>query len=120
MAIRSGRRLEREMSLYEPLGRDKEGNEVNLLDILENDGLEIDERVGLNENIALLRETMDRVLSEREREVLILRYGLGKEDPLPQRVIARRLGISRSYVSRIQKTAVLKITAAFRERGYEE
>lgn len=120
MAIRSGRHSDREMSLYEPLGRDKEGNEVNLLDILESDGPEIDERVGLDENIALLHATMKRVLSEREREVLILRYGLGKEDPLPQRVIARRLGISRSYVSRIQKMAVQKITAAFRENGYEE
>lgn len=120
MAIRSGRHLEREMSLYEPLGRDKEGNEVNLLDILESEGLEIDERVGLDENIALLHQMMKGVLSEREREVLILRYGLGGEEPLPQRVIAHRLGISRSYVSRIQKTAVQKITAAFRERGYEE
>lgn len=120
MAIRSGRHSDREMSLYEPLGRDKEGNEVNLLDILESDGPEIDERVGLDENIALLHATMKRVLSEREREVLILRYGLGKEDPLPQRVIARRLGISRSYVSRIQKMAVQKITAVFRENGYEE
>ena len=57
---------------------------------------------------------------EREKKVLILRYGLGDEKELPQRVIAERLGISRSYVSRIQKTAVTKLTKAFEEKGYAE
>ena len=108
------------MSLYEPLGQDKEGNEVSLLDILESDGLNVADKVGLKENIRILYETMDRVLTEREKKVLILRYGLGDEKELPQRVIAERLGISRSYVSRIQKTAVTKLTKAFEEKGYAE
>ena len=120
MAIRAGKNLGQEMSLYEPLGQDKEGNEVSLLDILESEGLNIDDAVGLKENILLLLETMNRVLTPREKEVLILRFGLGGEKELPQRLIAERLGISRSYVSRIQKTAVTKLTKAFDEKGYAE
>lgn len=120
MAIRAGRNLDRETSLYEPLGCDKEGNEVSLLDILESEGLNIDDEVGLAENVRLLYRTMEQVLTEREREVLILRYGLDGEKERPQRVIAEKLGISRSYVSRIQKTAVAKLTRAFREKGYAE
>ncbi|MBQ1252072.1 MAG: sigma-70 family RNA polymerase sigma factor, partial [Firmicutes bacterium] len=120
MAIRAGKNLDREMSLYEPLGRDKEGNEVSLFDILENEDLLIEDKVGLEENIRILLSVMDRVLTERERTVLVLRYGFNGEKPLPQRLIAERLGISRSYVSRIQKTAETKLTKAFNESGYEE
>lgn len=120
MAIRAGKHISNEMSIYEPLGCDKEGNEVSLLDILENEGLHIDDQVGLDENIRILFRTMKEVLTEREREVLILRYGIGEEKSLPQRIIAERLGISRSYVSRIQKTAENKLTKAFKEKGYEE
>jgi RNA polymerase sporulation-specific sigma factor len=119
MALRAGKNAGQEMSLYEPLGRDKEGNEVSLLDILEEDGVNIADQVGMEENVRLLYETMERVLSDREKEVLTLRYGLNGEDELPQRVIAARLGISRSYVSRIQKTAVAKLAKAFADRGYE-
>ena len=120
MAIRAGKNSGQEVSLYEPIGQDKEGNEVSLFDILEEDGFDIGDRVGTNENIRLLYETMEEVLSPREREILILRYGLGDEEELPQRVIAKRLGISRSYVSRIQKNAVTKLAKAFAERGYED
>ena len=120
MAIRAGKNLDREMSLYEPLGRDKEGNEVSLFDILENEDLLIEDKVGLDENIEILLSVMKRVLSERERTVLALRYGFYGEKPLPQRLIAQRLGISRSYVSRIQKTAETKLKKAFKENGYEE
>lgn len=120
MVLRAGKHLEKEMSLYEPLGHDKEGNEVSLLDILESDEDDVENIVGLDENIRILYRTMKHILSRREREVLILRYGLGDEEPLPQRIIASRLGISRSYVSRIQKTAETKLTKAFKENGYEE
>ena len=119
MAIRAGKNSGQEVSLYEPLGQDKEGNEVSFFDILEEEGVDIGDRVSLDENIQLLYETMSEVLSPREREILMLRYGLGNEEELPQRVIAHRLGISRSYVSRIQKNAVTKLAKAFAERGYE-
>ncbi|MBQ4093009.1 MAG: sigma-70 family RNA polymerase sigma factor, partial [Firmicutes bacterium] len=120
MAIRAGKHRNNEISIYEPLGCDKEGNEVSLLDILENEGLHIDDQVGLDENIRILFKTMKEVLTKREREVLIMRYGIGEEKSLPQRIIAERLGISRSYVSRIQKNAENKLTKAFKEKGYEE
>ncbi len=120
MAIRAGKNLGQEMSLYEPLGQDKEGNEVSLLDILESDGINIADKVDLKENIRFLYDVLERVLSERERQVVAMRYGLGGEKEQPQRVIAARLGISRSYVSRIQKTAVAKLTKAFAEKGYLE
>ncbi len=120
MAIRAGKNLGQEMSLYEPLGQDKEGNEVSLLDILESDGVNISDKVDLKENIRFLYDVLERVLSERERQVIAMRYGLDGEKEQPQRVIAARLGISRSYVSRIQKTAVAKLTKAFAEKGYLE
>lgn len=120
MAIRAGKNLGQEMSLYEPLGQDKEGNEVSLLDILESDGVNIADKVDLKENVRFLYDMMERVLSERERKVIAMRYGLDGEKEQPQRVIAARLGISRSYVSRIQKTAVAKLTKAFAEKGYLE
>lgn len=120
MAIRAGKNLGQEMSLYEPLGQDKEGNEVSLLDILESDGVNIADKVDLKENIRLLYDVMEKVLNERERAVVSMRYGLDGEKEQPQRVIAARLGISRSYVSRIQKTAVAKLTKAFGEKGYLE
>ncbi len=120
MAIRAGKNLGQEMSLYEPLGQDKEGNEVSLLDILESDGVNIADKVDLKENIRFLYDVLERVLSERERQVVAMRYGLDGEKEQPQRVIAARLGISRSYVSRIQKTAVAKLTKAFAEKGYLE
>lgn len=120
MAIRAGKNLGQEMSLYEPLGQDKEGNEVSLLDILESDGVNIADKVDLKENVRFLYDMMERVLSERERKVIAMRYGLDGEKEQPQRVIAARLGISRSYVSRIQKMAVAKLTKAFAEKGYLE
>jgi RNA polymerase sporulation-specific sigma factor len=120
MAIRAGKNLGQEMSLYEPLGQDKEGNEVSLLDILESDGVNIADKVDLKENVRFLYNVMDKVLTERERAVVSMRYGLDGEKEQPQRVIAARLGISRSYVSRIQKTAVAKLTKAFAEKGYLE
>lgn len=120
MAIRAGKNLGQEISLYEPLGQDKEGNEVSLLDILESDGVNIADRVDLKENVRFLYDVMNRVLTNREKQVISMRFGLDGEKEQPQRVIAERLGISRSYVSRIQKTAVGKLTKAFGEKGYLE
>lgn len=119
MALRAGKNSERELSLFDPLGSDKEGNEVSLLDLLEDDCAGIDEKVDLKEKIKILYTEMERCLSPREKQVLILRYGICGGAELPQRIIAQKLGISRSYVSRIQKNAVNKLAKAFRERGYE-
>ena len=109
MYLRTKRKTSREVSLYEPVGTDKEGNQIRLLDICESDDPDVVETLDLRWRIDLLREMIPRVLHGRERQIIILRYGLDMERPLTQREIAARIGISRSYVSRIEKKALLKL-----------
>ena len=97
MMLRSKKKTSKEVSLYEPIGIDKEGNEIHLLE----------------EDIARLYDLMGSVLTVQEQTVLKLRYGLLGEKEYTQKVIAGRLGISRSYVSRIEKNAVLKLRRSF-------
>lgn len=110
MQLRAGRNLKKELSLYEPVGVDKEGNEVVLLDILGSTGETIHEVIEQQEEKQLLLQNME-ILDENERFVLRLRYGLDNCVQTTQREIAKKLGISRSYVSRIEKRAVQKLTA---------
>jgi len=109
MQLRAGRNLKKELSLYEPVGVDKEGNEVVLLDILGSTGETIHEVVEQQEEKQLLLQNLE-ILDENERFVLRLRYGLDNCLQTTQREIAKKLGISRSYVSRIEKRAVQKLT----------
>lgn len=109
MMLRSERKLSREVSLYDPIGTDKEGNEINLLDIIETQEADVVEQIARNNNIRLLYENIDLLLSPREKEIICSRYGLGGHSPSTQREIADRLGISRSYVSRIEKKALEKL-----------
>lgn len=102
-----------EFSLYEPIGTDKEGNEINLLDIVECEGKDITERIILHDDIKQLYLSLQTVLDNRELNVLILRYGLFGTCPLTQREVAKKLNISRSYVSRIEKKALLKLRKSF-------
>jgi len=110
MQLRAGRNLKKELSLYEPVGVDKEGNEVVLLDILGSTGETVHEVIEQQEEKQMLLQNMD-ILDENERFVLRLRYGLDNCIQTTQREIAKKLGISRSYVSRIEKRAVQKLTA---------
>ena len=103
----------KEFSLYEPIGTDKEGNEINLLDIVEYDGKDIAEQVILEDNIKQLYELLEVLLDQRELEVLTLRYGLFNHSQYTQREVSNQLGISRSYVSRIEKKALTKLKRAF-------
>ena len=109
MMLRSERKLAREVSLYDPIGTDKEGNEIHLLDIIESQDPDMTERIILNGNIRRLYENIERRLSAREREIICRRYGLNGQLPATQREIAGALGISRSYVSRIEKKALEKL-----------
>ena len=109
MMLRSERKLSREVSLYDPIGTDKEGNEINLLDIIETQEADVVEQIARDNNIRLLYENIDLLLSPREKEIICSRYGLGGHSPSTQREIADRLGISRSYVSRIEKKALEKL-----------
>lgn len=113
MYLRSKKKTNKEVSLYEPIGTDREGNEIRLYDIIEADEEDVSDRIFLRENIQKLYEKVEKELSDRERLVLKMRYGLYNEEEYTQREIARQLGISRSYVSRIEKSAVEKLRKVF-------
>ena len=113
MMLRMRKKTSREVSLYEPIGMDKEGNEINLLDIIEGENVDVPEIMDLEADTRRLYQILHKVLSEREQEVLRLRYGLFGEEEKTRREIAQRLNISRSYVSRIEKTALKKLKEFF-------
>lgn len=114
MYLRTKKKSSRELSLYEPIGTDREGNEIQLFDVIETEGEDAHSKVELKEDIRMLYQRVEKELTPRERTVLKLRYGLYHEEEYTQKEIARRLGISRSYVSRIEKGAIAKL------RGYFE
>lgn len=113
MYLRSKKKTSREISLYEPIGTDKEGNQINLLDIVESDERDVVETIELSGNTEKLYEFIPKVLNKREREIIMLRYGLYNQKPITQREIADKIGISRSYVSRIEKKALEKLRDNF-------
>lgn len=114
MYLRTKKKSSREVSLYEAIGTDREGNEIQLFDVIETEGEDAHSKVELKEDIRMLYQRVEKELTPRERTVLKLRYGLYHEEEYTQKEIARRLGISRSYVSRIEKGAIAKL------RGYFE
>ena len=113
MYLRAKKKTSKEISLYEPIGTDREGNEIKLYDIIETDEADVPEKIHLKENIQKLYDKVENELSQRERLVLKMRYGLYNGEEYTQREIARQLGISRSYVSRIEKSAVEKLREFF-------
>ena len=115
MHLRSKKKAAKEISLYEPIGTDREGNEIRLYDIIESEDTDVSERIYLKENIQKLYEKVENELSPREKLVLKMRYGLYNGEEYTQREIARQLGISRSYVSRIEKSAIQKLRDHFEE-----
>lgn len=108
MHLRTTKRARQEVLLYDPIGADREGNEINLMDILSSDRDEVLESVVLNMDRNQLAEKF-HCLSKRERTVIELRFGLGQQERHTQRQIGHLLGISRSYVSRIEKRALGKL-----------
>lgn len=115
MHLRSKKKISKEISLYEPIGTDREGNEIKLYDIIETDDADVPEKIYLKENIQKLYEKVENELSTREKLVLKMRYGLYNGEEYTQREIARQIGISRSYVSRIEKSAIEKLREHFKE-----
>ena len=113
MYLRTKKKLSREISLYEPIGTDREGNEIQLFDVIETNEKDVQKKIELQGDIKNLYQCMEKELSKRERLVLKMRYGLYNEEEYTQREIARRLGISRSYVSRIEKSALEKLRGYF-------
>ena len=113
MYLRSRKKTMREISLYEPIGTDREGNEIQLFDVIETEEDNAHQKVETRDDVRLLYQKMESELSPRERLVLKMRYGLYNEEEYTQREIAAQLGISRSYVSRIEKSAIEKLRRYF-------
>lgn len=109
MSIRSNKKLKNEVSINEPIGIDKEGNEITFLDIIKDDGNSVIDQVDLKLKLRKLYEKMESTLKDRELLIIKLRYGLLDGKSWTQMEIASYLNISRSYVSRIEKKALTKL-----------
>jgi len=112
MYFRQDKKNSKNVSLYEEISYDKEGNKITIMDILKTDNPDYIEEIYKNDNIELLKKHLN-VLSKREREIIEARYGLNNRDEETQKEIAKRLHISRSYVSRLEKRATTKILREF-------
>lgn len=113
MYFRAKKKTARDVSLYEPIGTDKEGNQIQLLDVVISEDEDIVERMEEDRKVNRLNEIIPQTLSGRELFIIINRYGLYQKKVMTQREIAKKLGISRSYVSRIEKRAIEKLKQAF-------
>ncbi len=108
MLIRSNKKSQNDVSLNDPIGTDKEGNQILLVDVMSSDE-EVADIIELKSQVKKLRENILSELDDRERRIIIKRYGLDGNKPLTQRELAKKLDISRSYISRIEKKAVSKL-----------
>lgn len=112
MYFRNNKKHSKNISINESIGFDKEGNEITILDILKTDKPDFIEDIHKKNNIGLLKKYFS-VLTKREKDIIIQRYGLNNTEEVTQKEIAKKLGISRSYVSRIEKRALTKILREF-------
>lgn len=116
MFFRSNKKNNNNISLDDPIGYDKEGNDITILDVLKTPKPDYIENMHLKDNVKLLKQYI-KDLTPREQEIIIKRYGLNGEDEKTQKDIAKDLKISRSYVSRIEKRAITKILREFIKKG---
>ena len=107
MMLRMRKKTARDVSLYEPIGTDKEGNEIHLLDILGTQETDLIKKIEQKENIKRIYEELEKMEMNKEKKTLIMRYGLYGREPMTQKEVAKKLHISRSYVSRIEKKALM-------------
>ena len=117
MLLRANKKYSKEVSLFEPIGVDKDGETVSLVDVIEMDNKETLDTMILKQDVKELYEAFESCLTETEKTVLGMRYGLYRGKEHTQREIAGKLGISRSYVSRIEKKAIEKIRTEFAKHG---
>ena len=115
MMLRSEKKKIREVSIYEPIGTDKEGNEISIIEIVGDDTEDVVEAHIRKQRVECLKKNMDKVLTKREKMIIIKRYGLFESDEMTQSELAKTLGISRSYVSRIEKKALGKLKNLLRD-----
>lgn len=112
MSLRSEKKHKGNLSISLPIGTDREGNEILLIEVLGTGVGDVPDTVALHMEVEKLCRLVQKVLNPRERTVIELRYGLHNQTPMPQREVASRLCISRSYVSRIEKKALQKLHEA--------
>ena len=112
MHFRSDKKNSKNISIYDGISYDKEGNEITILDVLKTPDPDFLEEIHKNNNIELLKKYMNK-LTQREKKILEKRYGLNGYNEITQKEIAKELGISRSYVSRIEKRALTKMLREF-------
>ncbi len=115
MFLRSSKKTKSEVYLNEPIGKDKDDNEVTLMDVLETEEKSVEEEIDLKMKVKKLYQKMKEVLKDREKAILELRFGLNGGKPKTQNEIASMMGISRSYVSRIETKAIGKLNKEFQE-----
>jgi RNA polymerase sporulation-specific sigma factor len=115
MYLRSTKKLNAEVYLNEPIGKDKDDNVITLEEVLENDNKSVEEIVDTKIKIKKMYKKIKEVLKNRERTIIELRFGLTGEKPKTQKEIAKKLGISRSYVSRIETKAIEKLAEEMKE-----
>lgn len=113
MMLRTERKLAREVSLYEPIGTDKEGNEIAFIDVVEDASADIVDSMVRSEHIRKMYAFIETALTRREKDIIYMRYGLYGSAEKTQKEIAEQMGISRSYVSRIEKKALTKLRQCF-------
>jgi RNA polymerase sporulation-specific sigma factor len=115
MSLRAGKKYANDVFLQEPVGKDKEGNEITIVEKLKDESRPVDEQVDLTIKIRRLKDAVQGILTGRERDIIELRYGLATGQEVTQREIADMMGISRSYVSRIEKKAIGKLRKEVRD-----
>lgn len=115
MYFRSSKKLQQEVSLNESIGQDKEGNVITFIDVIENEDISVDEQIDLKMKVKKLYEKIAKVLKDREKTIIELRFGLMGNEPKTQNEVAKMLGISRSYVSRIETKAISKLAKEIRD-----
>ena len=115
MSLRFSKKFQNDVSLHEPIGTDRDGNEIVMLDVINSDTPDFADQLDFSIQSQKMLQAIQERLTERERIVVALRYGLWNMDSLTQQEIASKLGISRSYVSRIEKKALKKLNVALNE-----
>lgn len=115
MYLRSTKKMNTEVHLNEPIGKDKDDNVITLEEVLENDDKSIEDMVDTKMKVKRMYNKIKEVLKDREKTIIELRFGLNGEKPKTQKEIAKMMGISRSYVSRIETKAIEKLADGFKE-----
>lgn len=113
MYIRTEKKSSKNVYLYDSIGSDKEGNEISLIDVIEYEGEDVIEKITQDERIKRLSDKIEAVLNEREKNIIKKRYGIDGQNIQTQREIAVEYGISRSYISRIEKSALFKLRKSY-------